>query len=297
MTQRYQFDSLSHQSTITNLLQQKETDSLRYLVTMQKFGQQLGQQRTTLDNINRILNPLFPLKVQFDFSMRVNKFPDSIRRVLVAQGKRIFDSIPNSYADPLNSIWKIDYREVIKGKNELFTGNEHTTTLFSPVNAIVKGGIPNVSVRFFRRSPPLTEKGKKHMLPQGMTLSIEGARLEFNGLVNPLITYEYSWEKGSDWDELKISMRGLVDDTNLFQNFLNSISDLQGTDVAITYEGERSVDIPLLLDKMTIFSGVNFQNIYELQFAEEDNRSSGAYKDDIIFRQKSNTIFIPMIPG
>lgn len=294
MTQRYQFDSLSHQATITSLLQQKETDSLRYEVTMQKIGQQLGQQRIALNNINRILNPLFPLKVQYDFKMRVSKFPDSSRVILVTQGKKIFDSVPNEYQDPVNSIFKIDYREVIKGKNDLFTSDNHMTTLFTPVNVLIKESIPVVGVKFYRQDAALEKKLKRiKTLAQVMKQPFHGPVLEFTGLVNPYITYEYSWEAGSHWDELTISMRGLVDDSNLDKNLLTSINDLQGADILIDYRGGGSGKLPLVLSKMTILAGANFQKKYELEFDEEDNQWGVLSKDDIHFNQKDDPVYLP----
>ena len=294
MTQRYQFDSLSHQATINGLLQQKETDSLRYEVTMQKFGQQLGQQRTTLNNIDRILNPLFPLKVQYDFRMRVSKFPDSLRGLLITQGKKIFDSVPNEYEDPVNSLFKIDYREVIRGKNDLFANDNHIFTLFTPVNAVIKKTIPTVSVEFYRQDPALEKKVKRFTtLEQMMNQPLHGPVLDFTGLVNPYITYEYSWEGGADWEELKISMRGLVDDSNLGKNLLTSINDLEGTDISIRYGGSGSVKLPLVLSKITILVGANFQKKYELEFDEEDNFGGSPSKSNIHFKQKDDPIYFP----
>jgi hypothetical protein len=70
-------DSVGHARTIKELKKQSyadsqkiKEDSFRYNVTLGKFGEQLSEQNQTLQNINKILHPLFPLKI--DFEIKIN---------------------------------------------------------------------------------------------------------------------------------------------------------------------------------------------------------------------------------
>jgi len=84
LNSQYSRDSIYNKVTSDNFSIQLDKqrkiindDSVRFNMTLKKFGDQLSNQKNTLDNIQEVLHPLLPIKITLEFNINLSDMSDT----------------------------------------------------------------------------------------------------------------------------------------------------------------------------------------------------------------------------
>lgn len=251
LERKFTMDSLGHAKTLSDLQKQRDfdstqliRDSLHFLTTIYKFGEQLSTQQKTIAEVNKVLNPLLPMKISFNYQLKdlPKDINDSVRwyctQIRISQTNNLpekfhlsFDAQDNSFDVSQGSYstrqelktYDSSYLRLSSFMHQFFT---------SSVDVIFTKEIPNTKFR--------------------------STELFIESLSDALIGYSYH-SSGT----ISLSLSGSVLKENLLIDDALSVVELDGDSVEISYRLFNE-DLPFKLSKITITVGAYFSKQYEL---------------------------------